>query len=274
MSKFPVALQLYSVRDFMEKDVEATIKKVAEIGYEGVEFAGTFNHTAKELKAICEKYGVKPFSAHVPLADFMNDLENVVAYYKELGCEYVVIPYLPGEYQLPNDFTVLYEPIKKFGECVSANGMTLLYHNHDFEFNKSGDEYMLDLIYSNVPENLLKTQLDTCWVKVGGEDPADYVRKYSGRAPVVHLKDFSGSKSENMYALIGLDDTSETKSKEDAKFQLRPCGYGCQDFAAILSAAHDAGAKWVVVEQDNVSDGMNSLECAKKSFEHIAALNK
>ena len=274
MSKFPVALQLYSVRDFMEKDVEATIKAVADMGYDGVEFAGTYGLTAAELKAICEKYGVKPFSAHVPLVELLNDLEKAVAYYKELGCEYMVIPYLPGEYQLPNDFTVLYDPIKKIGECVSANGMTLLYHNHDFEFNKLGDEYMLDLIYSNVPETLLKTQLDTCWVKVGGEDPAEYVRKYSGRAPVVHLKDFSGSKSENMYALIGLDDTSETKASENSKFQLRPCGYGCQNFSEILSAAHDAGTKWVVVEQDTASDDMSSLECAAKSFEHISSLNK
>ena len=76
MSKFPVGIQLYSLRDFMEKDVESTIKAVAEIGYDGVEFAGTFGLTAAELKAICAKYGVKPFSAHVPIQDLLNDLEN------------------------------------------------------------------------------------------------------------------------------------------------------------------------------------------------------
>ena len=275
MSKFPVAVQLYSLRDFMEKDVEATIKAVSEIGYDGVEFAGTFGYSAADLKAICEKYGVTPISAHVAIPELEKDLEGTIAYYKELGCEYIAIPWLPVEYrQSKETLKTVYELCNKVGKCATENGITLLYHNHDFEFEKFDGEYMLDLLYSNVPAERLNTQLDTCWVKVGGEDPAAYVRKYSGRAPVVHLKDFSGSKSENMYALIGNDATNETKETTNEKFQIRPCGYGCQNFAEILAAAKDAGTKWVVIEQDNVSDGMNSIECATKSFEHISALNK
>ena len=275
MSKFPVAIQLYSVRDFMEKDVEATIKKVSEIGYDGVEFAGTFGYSAADLKAICEKYGVTPISAHVPIKELENDLENTVAYYKELGCEYIAIPWIGEEYRNSEEALAnTYKTVEKIGAYATESGLTLLYHNHDFEFKKVGDDYILDLLYSNVPATKLKTQLDTCWVKVGGENPAEYVRKYSGRAPVVHLKDFSGSKSENMYALIGNDATNDTKATSNEKFQIRPCGYGCQNFEEIIAAAHDADAKWVVVEQDTASDGMNSLECAQKSFEHISSLNK
>ena len=120
------------------------------------------------------------------------------------------------------------ENIKRFAAKAAEYGIRILYHNHDFEFDKVGNCYKFDLLYSAIPAGVLDTEIDTCWVKVGGEDPAAYVRKYSGRAPVVHLKDFSGSKSENMYALIGNDATNETKETTNEKFQIRPCGYGCQ----------------------------------------------
>jgi sugar phosphate isomerase/epimerase len=216
MSKFPVAIQLYSVRDFMEKDVEATIKKVAEIGYDGVEFAGTFGYSAADLKAICEKYGVTPISAHVPIKELENDLENTVAYYKELGCEYIAIPWIGEEYRNSEEALAnTYKTVEKIGAYATESGMTLLYHNHDFEFKKVGDDYILDLLYSNVPATKLKTQLDTCWVKVGGENPAEYVRKYSGRAPVVHLKDFAGQKGNGpLYKLIGIEE-EETAASAD-----------------------------------------------------------
>ena len=274
MSKLPVALQMYSVRDFMDKDLEGTIKKVAEIGYDGVEFAGTYGRTAAELKAICEKYGVKPISAHVPYDEMKKDIEGVIKYYKELGCEYIVIPYLVPEYRPGTDgFAEVIENAKKFGEVAAKNGLTLQYHNHDFEFVKLDGEYALDVLYSTVPAEYLKTQIDTCWANVGGEDPAKYVLKYTGRAPTVHLKDFSGVKGENMYALIGIDDKKDTKASNE-QFSLRPCGSGCQNFEAIIDASKKAGAKWLIIEQDNASDGLTSLECAEKSFNYIKGLNK
>jgi len=109
-----------------------------------------------------------------------------------------------------------------------------------------------------------------CWVNVGGEKPDDYLRKYAGRAPVVHLKDFVGGKTENMYALIGIDEGE--KKETGGKFEFRPCGSGVQDFGAILEAAEFSGAEWVVVEQDNPSMGKTPLECAKMSIEHVSSL--
>ena len=88
--------------------------------------------------------------------------------------------------------------------------MQLCYHNHDFEFVKLNGEYALDILYKEVPADILETEVDTCWVKVAGEDPGAYLRKYTGRAHIVHLKDFSGEKSEHMYALIGIDAVSYT----------------------------------------------------------------
>ena len=127
----------------------------------------------------------------------------------------------------------------------------------------------MDVLYNEVSADLLQTQLDTCWVNVGGEDPVTYIRKYAGRAETVHLKDFVGCKSENMYALIGID---EDKKKDTVgEFEFRPLGLGLQNFPAILKAAEDAGTKWVIVEMDSPCLNLSSMECAKKSIDYLKA---
>jgi sugar phosphate isomerase/epimerase len=153
------------------------------------------------------------------------------------------------------------------GEKANALGLKLAYHNHDFEFEKLGGEYALDILYKEVPASLLQTQLDTCWVNVGGENPALYIRKYAGRTELLHLKDFVGGKSENMYALIGIDE--DQKKDTVGPFEFRPVGSGVQDFPAILRAAEEAGTKWVIVEQDQPCLGMSPLECAKASIDYL-----
>ncbi len=267
---FPIALQLYSVRDEMQQDFEGTLRKVRELGYDGVEFAGLFNLSPAAVRDMLRDAGLTPVSAHVPFVDMMADPEKVVADYKEIGCAYIAIPYLTPEFRPGAEkFDEISRGAALIGEAASRAGLTLLYHNHDFEFEKLGSAYALDVLYEKVPASLLQTELDTCWVKVAGEDPAAYIRKYSGRAPVVHLKDFAGSKQENMYELIGLD---EGKKNADGGFEFRPLGKGVQDFPAILAASQEAGAKWVVVEQDQPSMGLSPMECARVSIEYIKTL--
>ena len=267
---FPIALQLYSVRDDMAADFEGTLKKVKALGYDGVEFAGLFGKSAAEIKTMCKEIGLTPISAHVPFIDMMND-PALLETYAEIGCKYVVIPYLTEEYRPGNDkFNEVIEGAKVLGEKANSLGMKLCYHNHDFEFVKVDGEYALDILYKEVSADLLQTEIDTCWVNVGGENPAEYVRKYTGRAEIVHLKDFVGSKSENMYALIGIDENE--KKDTQGKFEFRPVGSGVQDFPAILAAAKDAGALWVVVEQDQPSMGLAPIECAEKSINYLKGL--
>lgn len=268
MINFPIALQLYSVRDDMAADFEGTLKKVKELGYDGVEFAGLYGKTAAEVKALCEEIGLTPISAHVPFVDMMNN-PDLIKVYKEIGCDYVVIPYLTEEYRPGQPkFQEVIDGAKMLAEKAKENGMKLCYHNHDFEFVKVDGEYAIDILYAEVPE--LSPQFDTCWVNVGGENPAEYVRKYKGREEILHLKDFVGGKSENMYALIGID---ENEKKDTAgKFELRPVGKGVQNFPEILKAAEEVAIKWVVVEQDNPSLGLTPMECAKVSMEYLKSL--
>lgn len=272
----PIALQFYSVRDESEKDFFGTLKKVKEMGYEGVEFAGLFGHSPEEVKAMCEEIGIIPVSAHVPFDEMINDIKKVVADYKLIGCKYIAVPYLTEERRPGAEkFAETVEYIKQIGKECADNGLTLLYHNHDFEFIKINGEYGLDVLYNEVSADLLQTELDTCWVNVGGENPSEYITKYTGRAPVVHLKDFvmqGREKPKKLYDLIGIDDETESADEED--FSFKPVGYGVQDFASILVASEKAGAKWVVVEQDQPDSGNTSLNAAKMSIEYLRNLKK
>lgn len=270
----PIALQFYSVRDEAEKDFFGTLKKIKEMGYEGVEFAGLYGHSPEEVRDMCKEIGIIPVSAHVPVDDMINDIEGSVAAYNTIGCKFIAVPYVTEERRPGAEkFDETVEYIKKIGAECNKYGMTLLYHNHDFEFIKIDGEYGLDILYNKVSADLLKTELDTCWVNVGGEEPASYILKYSGRAPVVHLKDFvmkGKEKPKKLYDLIGIDDNEESASEED--FSFKPVGYGVQDMPKIIEASEKAGAQWLVVEQDQPDKSNTPLNAVKMSIDYLNTL--
>ena len=268
MNRENIALQVYSVRGDLEKDFFGTLRAVKEMGYAGVEFAGLYGNDPEQVRSFCEEIGLTPLSAHVSIQDFMADMDGVVDTYAKVGVQYVAIPWL-GEEMRPGreGYAAFKESVALISAKLKEKGIILGYHNHDFEFEKLDGEYLLDIMYRDMSSDVLVTQLDTCWVNVGGENPAAYVAKYAGRIPTVHLKDFRGSKSENMYGLIGVEG-SDTKA-DDTKFMLTPVGKGCQDFKAIVAAGDAGGAKWYIVEQDEPSLGLTALECAKASVEFL-----
>ena len=265
----PVAVQLYTLREEMKGDMRATLEKVKALGYDGVEFAGLFGKTGEEVRDMCQEIGLVPLSAHVPYVDMVEDI-TILETYKTIGCKYVVVPYLKEEHRPGTDaFAEVIENIKKIGAAANELGLTLLYHNHDFEFIKLDGKYALDILYEEVNATLLQTELDTCWVNVGGEVPAEYIKKYAGRCPIVHLKDFYGEKSDDMYELIGLEATAP---KRPGNFEFRPVGSGVQDFPAILKSSEESGATWVVVEQDKATMGLTPFESVEKSREYLRTL--
>ena len=266
----PVAVQLYSIRDDVKADMKGTLKKVKNMGYDGVEFAGLFDYTPADIKAWCDELGLTPISAHVPIDELVADLEGTVAKYNEIGVKYIVIPYVIEERRPGGEkFAETLEYMKKIGAECNKYGITQLYHNHDFEFVELDGKYGLDVIYDTVPADLLQTELDTCWVNVGGEIPANYIIKYTGRAPVVHLKDFAGEKSDDMYELIGIEKKAPARP---SNFEFRPVGFGKQNIPDILDASVKAGAGWVVVEQDQPSMGRAPLECVKLARDYLKLL--
>ncbi len=265
----PVAVQAYTVRKEMAVDFRGTLEAIKAAGYEGVEFAGLHGNNPEDVKKMCEEIGLVPLSAHVPYVDMVENMD-ILKDYKTVGCKFVVVPYLKEEHRPGTDaFAEVIENIKKIGEKANELGLTLLYHNHDFEFIKLDGKYALDVLYEEVSADLLQTELDTCWVNVGGEVPADYIRKYAGRCPIVHLKDFYGEKSDDMYELIGIEKKAPTRP---GSFEFRPVGSGVQNFPEILKASEESGATWVVVEQDQPTMGLTPIESINKSREYLKTL--
>ena len=268
MSKFQIGVQIYSVRDEAGKDFAGTLKALKEMGYDGGELAGTYGLSASEIRKAADDAGIDLFSAHVPLGDLRSDPERTVALYKEIGCRWIVVPYLmPEDRPQAGHFEKTIADLKAISEECRRQGICLCYHNHDFEFFRMPDgRYALDVLYESLPAENLQTELDTCWVHVAGVDPADYVRKYAGRAPLVHLKDYDGEKSEDMYALIGIDRKPDPNAKP---FDFRPVGSGKMPIKEVIRAAEDAGTVWLIVEQDEPAKGENRMDSVRKSADYL-----
>ena len=276
MEELKVGLQLYSVRDEMSKDMDATLKKVKDMGYDYVEFAGYFGKTAEEVLSLLKKHDLKCMSVHQAYEVFLKDEEESVSFLKKIGAKYSAMPWLDIDRHAGSDnFEQTKEEFIRVGNILKDAGITHLYHNHDFEFKTHEGKYLLDWLFESLPEDLLETQIDTCWVKYAGIDPAEYIKKYTARAPIVHLKDFVSDENSSgpVYDLI--DEEGKVGDREtslsDNGFDYRPLGQGIQDFPSIIEAASQAGVTYLIVEQDE-SNTCSQLEAAKISREYLRSL--
>lgn len=266
----PIAYQIYSAREEASKNLDAVLEQVASIGYDGVEFAGFYGHSAEDVKAMLDRHGLVALSSHVPMQLMEADMFGILSFHQKIGCKYIAVPFLddqsrPGGPRFAQTLCM----IQKFGTLCKAAGMQLLYHNHDFEFEKLSGQYGLDFLYDAIDCGILQTEIDVCWVKYFGEDPAAYIRKYAGRCPVVHLKDYEGEKSDiPVFELLGQQ--SQTKPGE-MRFQFKPFGYGKQNAQEVVAAAIECGAKWFVVEQD-IATPYTPMEAAEMSMNTLRTL--
>ncbi|AOZ91498.1 sugar phosphate isomerase/epimerase family protein [Paenibacillus crassostreae] len=223
-----LGLQLYTVRDQMEQDFEGTLKKVAELGYKGVEFHDFFGRSSSEVKKLLDENGLIAIGTHTQYVDMLANLDAIITYNKEIGNKYIIVPYLSEEQRKWDE---VFANLKVLGEKCKEQDMVLLYHNHDFEFTESyGDKTVFDAMYEEVPASQLEVEMDTCWVHFAGFDPVEYVHNYAGRLPIVHWKD--------------------VKRQVDGSALTVELGHGEVDLAAIAEAADQVGAEWIVVEQD------------------------
>lgn len=228
MRRMGIGLQLYTIRDETSKDFEGTLRKVAALGYEGVEFAGYGDMQAADLRALLDELNLKAIGSHVGPDRLRDHLEEEISINKQLGSEYIVCPYMPEELrgEVWGDQIKLFDEIAK---QLSAQGLKFAYHNHDFEFKEHLDgQYVFDAIFSAAPE--VWVEMDVCWVQAAGLDPLEYIRKYANRLPVLHLKDMRQG-SDGIETVI--------------------LGEGEVDLKEVISASSDAQVEWLIVEQDH-----------------------
>ena len=246
--KIPVGVQLWTLRRELAEDVAGTLRKVAEIGYQGVEIWFQQWPAANDLKKIVDDCGLKIASAHVNLKDLLLDFNRVADYHHTVGNTTLVIPYIPDFAKLsPDDWRRTIDEVRLAARVGTAAGFTMLYHNHDFEFTtRVGDVEVFDLIFGTIDEKLLGAEIDVFFVADVGRDPAALLRKFSGRLKRVHLKD---------------------KSKPGSKSKNTELGRGTIDWPAVLSAAAEAGTEWYLVEQN--CEDRPAMESIRISFEYL-----
>jgi len=268
----PIALQLYSIRDEINGDLKGSLREVKEMGYEGVELAGLYGHSPAEIKALLIESGLTPVSAHISYEDTIADPEKMLSAYKEIGCSYVAIPWLNNENRPGAEkWDETLKGLRLIAETAKKLGITLLYHNHDFEFKKIDGEYALDILFDSVAPDLLQAEMDTCWITAVGVDVPAYLGTYKNRLPAIHIKDFvfkeDSQASKDGYMNINLEDSLRFSSVE-----FRPLGQGRMDIPPIIKAAEDAGTKWIIVEHDSPPPNMTSKECALEGIKYLKGL--
>ena len=248
MVKIPIALQLFSVREDCKRDLAATIESVAEMGYEGVEFAGYYGRSAKELRDILDTVGLKVCGTHVSLESLLGDeLERTVEFNQILGNPFLVVPTLPGQRRKSKAaWLETARLINEIAERLRPEGIHVGYHNHAVEFQPIDGELPWDIFFGTTITDVVM-QLDTGNAMHGGvssKEILEILKRYPGRATTVHLKEFS---STNKQALIG---EGEMRWKE---------------FFSLCETI--GGTEWYVVEQESYV--VPPLECVKRCIKNL-----
>lgn len=257
MAQVPVALQLYTVRDETAKDFAGTVRKVAQMGYAGVEFAGTGGLSAEAMADLLAETGLAVAGAHIGLPQFeyalvagkaMLDqkMDDVIAYFQALGAKYVGVPALAREMRNPAGFHEAAAAMNRIGAEVKSAGMTLYYHNHDFEFQVIDGQRGWDILMAELDPSLVAFEIDCYWVTYAGLDPAALIQAHAGRFPLIHLKDMTGTGDSRTFAEVG---------------------EGHIDWQPVFAASEAQGATWYVVEQDRCA--RPSLVSAALSLAHL-----
>lgn len=248
MPDYSIGLQLYTVRGPMSADPEGTLRRAAEIGYRGVEFAGYYGMEAGALKQLLAELHLTPVSNHVSYERMLTHAEEEIAYMKEIGGHTLTIPYLSeAHYASSEAWREVCRNLAEIGKRCRAEGIQLLYHNHDFEFRvKLEEKPIIDTLFESAAPEVLQMELDACWAYAAGYDPVGYIHKYQGRIPVIHLKDY--------------------RPTEQGPFTVE-LGEGIVPLREIAGAAAVIGTKWLIVEQDECLG--DPLESVRKSYAWI-----
>lgn len=243
MRNLNVALQLYTVRDEAARDFAGTLRRVAEIGYPGVEFAGYGNLTAPELVALLAETGLHPLSTHLAL-DLLDGahLDASIDYCCEIGCSSIVLPWLANEWRTREGMLALAPRLNAIGQRCQEQGITFAYHNHDFEFARVDGALLFDSLLQATDPALVKIELDVYWAAYAGLDPLAYLHTLADRLALVHLKDMAPDRS------------------------MTEVGKGTLDMQGMWTFAQERGL-WGIVENDHPR--IPSLESARISFEYF-----
>ncbi len=255
-----VGVQLYTVRDQMKADFDGTIAKVAQIGYKEVEFAGYFGRTGQQVRAACDKNGLAAVSTHVQYDELDDKFPSVIETSKTIAMKYIVCPWIPEELRKSPD--IWKKAAEKFNHCGEQSkkaGMQFAYHNHWFEFLPVDGKLPYDELLKECDANLVKMEMDLCWITAAGADPLKYFNLHPGRFPLVHVKDLKTLPKVTAGGAQNYGDTVD----------LTEVGSGVIDWKKIFAQSEKAGIKHYIVEHDHPKQPFESIA---KSYEYLNTL--
>lgn len=239
----PIGIQLYTVREQLALDFEGVIRRVAAMGYAGVEFGGMYGESPQAATLLCRELGLQISSMHAP-TPMLENLTFAIDTAHALGVKRVVCPWIPLEqFATLDDIRASCDELNTANEVMRGNDLELHYHNHWQECARVSDKFvyqhMLDFL-----EPTIGFEVDVYWAKTAGVDPTAMLRELGKRAPLLHIKDGLATMDADMTAV----------------------GEGVLDFSAIANASRDT-AEWWIVELDRCATDM--LQAVEKSYQYI-----
>lgn len=258
MARIPIGLELYSVRHELANDALGTLKAVADMGYEGVEFAGPPQHEAQALRDMLDETKLVCCGWHTPFDLVQDDaLDETVAFNKVIGNENVIVPGIPAELRASrDDWLKLADFFNRLADKLAPHGMRTGYHNHHVEFGELDGEAPWDTFFSNTKSEVVM-QLDTGNALAGGGDCVAILERYPGRAVTVHLKPYDAEAG-----------------KDDRKAGFRPLiGEDSIPWGEVFRLCETTGGtQWYIVEYE--SDAYPPLESVERCLKALKAMGK
>ena len=247
-----IGLQLYTVRDLLEKDFEGTIERVAQIGYKNLEFAGYYNHTPEQVRALLDRLQLVSTSSHIGSQLIRQDAAAQIRAAKTIGQDYITIPSYNFGREGAAGWRKGVAEFNQWGAMCRDAGIKLAYHNHAAEFAPLEGTTGYDILLREVDPKLVDFELDLYWARYADQDPLTLFAKYPGRFAMWHVKDMML--------------TGTTKG-------MAPVGKGTLDFKTIFAHAGESGLKHFFVEHDNAAAGPGgSLASIQTSIEYLRKL--
>jgi sugar phosphate isomerase/epimerase len=259
LRKTNLGVQLYTVRNVITKDPKAVLQSIKDIGFTEIEATDYGNFD--QIWSAIQEVQLKPTSIHLNAALLDKDTHEIdarLSVFKQRGFQYVVYPYVAPEKRGGADvYKRLAALLNKAGERAKMQGLTLCYHNHAFEFEQMGNTSPLQILMTETAKDHLALEMDIFWVTVAGHNPVDLLKTYTGRVPLLHLKDKAkGIPAQTQY--------NEKVPRETFK----EVGNGSIDIPAVLKAADAAGVKHYFVEQDQTQG--DPLESLRQSYAYLS----
>lgn len=246
----PIGLQLYTVRTLMPTDFEGTLARIAQIGYTEVEFAGYFDHTPQQVREILRRHHLSAPGAHIGIEPLEGDWARAVADARTIGHKYLIVASIDdSRRRTVDDWRRIGDLFNRAGEASAREGVTLAYHNHEYEFRPVEGRLPLEVLLESTDPRWLKIEMDLYWIRKGGQDALAWFQRWPGRFPLVHVKDMT------------------------AEGRMVDVGAGAIDWAAIFAHRRQAGIQHYLVEHDMDEPGGDPIATITNSYRYLSRLD-